>query len=159
MPWYPSLTLRFRNASAANSDVAVGNAGRAVIIPALGTSATLMFTGGTFDSNYNNRSAYLFPTPVASRTVIYALITGHGSDENGCGEFCVTSHIFIINGNTVNITFWGAGTEYGCTNSVIYGSEPNEQCVVQTFLPLLVLTSTRTAHAGVSHVHSNLVLY
>ena len=28
---------------------------------------------------------------------LYAVITGHGSDENGCGEFCVTSHHFLIN--------------------------------------------------------------
>lgn len=29
---------------------------------------------------------------------LFAVITGHGSDENGCGEFCVTSHHFLING-------------------------------------------------------------
>ena len=29
---------------------------------------------------------------------IVAIITGHGSDENGCGEFCPTSHHFVVNG-------------------------------------------------------------
>ena len=37
------------------------------------------------------------------------MITGHGSDENGCGEFCVTSHHFSVNGHVNNITFSEAG--------------------------------------------------
>ena len=40
---------------------------------------------------------------------IYAVITGHGSDENGCGEFCVTSHHFVVNKHINNITFSEAG--------------------------------------------------
>ena len=40
---------------------------------------------------------------------IYAVITGHGSDENGCGEFCVTSHHFTVNKHVNNITFSEAG--------------------------------------------------
>lgn len=40
---------------------------------------------------------------------LYAVITGHGSDENGCGEFCVTSHHFLINGVYNTHTFDTAG--------------------------------------------------
>ena len=41
-----------------------------------------------------------------------SVITGHGSDENGCGEFCVTSHHFVVNDSPpYNITFGIAGTE------------------------------------------------
>ena len=43
------------------------------------------------------------------QTEVYAVITGHGSDENGCGEFCVTSHHFALNKHINNITFSDAG--------------------------------------------------
>ena len=36
-------------------------------------------------------------------------ITGHGSDEHGCGEFCVTSHHFVVNGKWNNVTFDNPG--------------------------------------------------
>ena len=32
-------------------------------------------------------------------------ITGHGSDEHGCGEFCVTSHHFVVNNKWNNVSF------------------------------------------------------
>lgn len=40
------------------------------------------------------------------------MITGHGSDENGCGEFCVTSHFLNVDNVTNNITFSTAGKYY-----------------------------------------------
>lgn len=46
------------------------------------------------------------------QVVIYAVITGHGSDDNNCGEFCVTSHHFIINGKEHSIKFNNAGKKF-----------------------------------------------
>lgn len=41
---------------------------------------------------------------------LYAVITGHGSDDNNCGEFCVTSHFFLVNAAHNNsLTFDSAG--------------------------------------------------
>jgi hypothetical protein len=37
--------------------------------------------------------------------LLYAVTTGHGSDDNNCGEFCVTSHVWTINGRLWNLTF------------------------------------------------------
>ncbi|XP_061172505.1 uncharacterized protein LOC133181876 [Saccostrea echinata] len=58
--------------------------------------------------------------------VIFALITGHRSDENGVGEFCVTSHHFSVNGHISNKTFSEAGTPLGCAKQVLSGVEPNK---------------------------------
>ncbi|XP_006791947.1 uncharacterized protein si:dkey-256h2.1 [Neolamprologus brichardi] len=58
---------------------------------------------------------------------LYAVITGHGSDENGCGEFCVTSHHFVINAAYNNThVFDSAGTALGCAMRVKEGAVPNE---------------------------------
>lgn len=52
---------------------------------------------------------------------------GHGSDENGCGEFCVTKHVFTVNGKAnFSITFNNAGTPLGCAMRVPDGVVPNE---------------------------------
>ncbi len=41
---------------------------------------------------------------------LYAVITAHGYDENFCGEFCVTSHHFLINRSVNNtLVFESAG--------------------------------------------------
>ena len=43
---------------------------------------------------------------------------GHGSDEENCAEFCVTSHTFLVNGAEHTVTFREAGTEWGCADRV-----------------------------------------
>ncbi|KAA8591878.1 hypothetical protein FQN60_017252 [Etheostoma spectabile] len=58
---------------------------------------------------------------------LYAVITAHGYDDKRCGEFCITSHNFLINevfNNT--LTFDSAGTPLGCTLRVKDGAVPNE---------------------------------
>ncbi|XP_078094114.1 uncharacterized protein LOC144509317 isoform X2 [Mustelus asterias] len=91
MPWKPSLNLRFSKRNQ----------------PSSGYSSSLypykllqLFTGGIFNINYNKKYQPIkFAVPSSTKKVeLYAVITGHGSDENGCGEFCVTSHHFVING-------------------------------------------------------------
>lgn len=57
-------------------------------------------------------------TAVCFQVELVATITGHGSDENGCGEFCVTSHHFLVNAvfNNTRI-FDSAGEEWNFSSS------------------------------------------
>jgi len=115
MPWKPSLSIRL----AGRID---GNVAPSSIIP--------LFRGGKFDQNYNARGKRKleFTIPPGTRKVeIFATITGHGSDNNNCAEFCVTSHHFIVNGKHENSRIFDtAGTATGCADQVSQGSEPNE---------------------------------
>ncbi|KAK7886532.1 hypothetical protein WMY93_026153 [Mugilogobius chulae] len=109
MLWIVSLNLR-RNSSAS-------------------FRVTSLYSGGTFDKDYNKRyQPFKFTVPVSAKKVeLYAVITGHGSDENGCGEFCVTSHHFTVNSVYNNtLTFNTAGSPLGCTLKVPEGAVPNE---------------------------------
>jgi hypothetical protein len=54
------------------------------------------------------------------------MITGHGSDNNECGEFCVTSHVFTVNHRQHTRTYSAAGTMWGCAVRAGDGSVPNE---------------------------------
>ncbi|XP_022088506.1 uncharacterized protein LOC110978103 [Acanthaster planci] len=112
--WEPSLNLRFSKDSSGGT-----------LRP---YNITPLFRGGTFDKNYNKKYKPLFFTVPSDvkKVQVFAVITGHGSDNNGCGEFCVTSHHFVINGHHHNITFSNAGTELGCAMRTPTGVEPNE---------------------------------
>lgn len=44
--------------------------------------------------------------------MIFVVIIGYGSDENGCGEFCVISYYFFVNGYINNIIFSEVGISY-----------------------------------------------
>uniref|UniRef100_A0A4W3HJL8 Si:dkey-256h2.1 n=1 Tax=Callorhinchus milii TaxID=7868 RepID=A0A4W3HJL8_CALMI len=115
MPWKPSLNLRFSES---------GNS--SMLHP---FEVKQLFTGGTFDRNYNKKYQPIkFVVPSLTKKVeLYVVITGHGSDENGCGEFCVTSHYFVINSKINNSkTFDNAGTAFGCADKVLEGVVPNE---------------------------------
>lgn len=57
---------------------------------------------------------------------LVATITGHGSDNHGCAEFCVTSHHFVVNGNVNVRVFKNAATATGCAERIGQGVEPNE---------------------------------
>lgn len=88
-----------------------------------------LFRGGTFDEDYNLKySPFNFPTPPGTdRVKLVAVISGHGSDNNNCAEFCVTSHHFVVN-RKQNYTrvFSNAGTALGCADRVPEGVVPNE---------------------------------
>ncbi|XP_030605990.1 uncharacterized protein LOC115794558 [Archocentrus centrarchus] len=119
MPWIVSLNLRFSGTN--QTDHFVERLHPFRVMP--------LYSGGTFDKNYNKRYQPIkFPIPASTKKVeLYAVITGHGSDENGCGEFCVTSHHFLINTAYNNThTFDSAGTALGCTLRVKEGAVPNE---------------------------------
>lgn len=119
MPWIVSLNLRFSISNQTGE-------GEHNLHPFRLTS---LYSGGTFDKNYNKRYQPIkISIPPSTRKVeLYAVITGHGSDENGCGEFCVTSHHFVINSVHNNTqSFDTAGTALGCTTLVKEGAVPNE---------------------------------
>uniref|UniRef100_H3C439 Si:dkey-256h2.1 n=1 Tax=Tetraodon nigroviridis TaxID=99883 RepID=H3C439_TETNG len=88
-----------------------------------------LYSGGTFDRNYNKRLEpvrFSVPAP-AQKVELYAVITAHGSDDRSCGEFCVTSHHFLLNGVFNNtLMFDSAGSPLGCTTQVKEGAVPNE---------------------------------
>jgi len=112
--WVPTLNLRFHNQQPSAPQP---------------TQILPLFQGGTFDSSYNSKySPIQFDVPAGTKKVLlYAVITGHGSDNNGCGEFCVTSHHFVFNNKTTDTrTFWNAGTPLGCAHRANQGVEPNE---------------------------------
>ncbi|XP_061677016.1 uncharacterized protein si:dkey-256h2.1 [Syngnathoides biaculeatus] len=116
MPWIVSLNLRF---SVANL---TGEKLRPFRVMSL-------YDGGTFDKTYNRRYLPIkFPVPASARKVeLYAVITGHGSDDNGCAEFCVTSHHFLVNAVHNNTrSFDSAGSALGCAEGVTSGAVPNE---------------------------------
>uniref|UniRef100_UPI00358E1F49 uncharacterized protein n=1 Tax=Myxine glutinosa TaxID=7769 RepID=UPI00358E1F49 len=120
--WLTSLHLRFSSPQPPQSGEQLLDRLRpSTILP--------LFSGGTFNSSYNEKYSPLkfIPPPTTVKVELYAVITGHGSDENGCGEFCVTSHHFVINGKFTNTrTFNNAGTPLGCAERVLSGVVPNE---------------------------------
>ncbi|XP_070823210.1 uncharacterized protein [Chaetodon trifascialis] len=119
MPWITSLNLRF--------SIGNGTADGAELLHPF--RVMQLYSGGTFDKNYNKRyQPITFSVPASAKKVeLYAVITAHGSDDNNCGEFCVTSHHFQFNkvfNNT--LVFDSAGTPLGCTKWVKKGAVPNE---------------------------------
>ncbi|XP_062321333.1 uncharacterized protein si:dkey-256h2.1 [Osmerus eperlanus] len=119
MPWVVSLNLRFSHINQ------TGNP-RDKLYP---FKLLSLYRGGTFDKSYNKKYEPIkFTVPASTKKVeLYSVITGHGSDENGCGEFCVTSHHFLVNGvfNNTRI-FDSAGSALGCAMRVGEGAVPNE---------------------------------
>lgn len=89
-----------------------------------------LFRGGKFDKTYNTKPkrSMNFTIPQETTKVqFFATITGHGSDNNNCAEFCITSHHFVINNKHKNTRIFDtAGTATGCADKVTEGSEPNE---------------------------------
>jgi len=130
--WYPSLTLRFvepqpDRAPAAAASAAAGVARPPVSSWGLSNGTTFLFSGGSFNASYNdNRSLTVDRPPWATRAALYTVITGHGSDNNGCGEFCSTEHIFAVNGANRSVAFDDAGDFWGSTYSVVEGTIPSQ---------------------------------
>lgn len=60
-------------------------------------------------------------SPSNLQVELYAVITAHGSDNNKCGEFCITSHHFLFNNAFNNtLTFDSAGEKLSTSqNSTI----------------------------------------
>ncbi|TMS10643.1 hypothetical protein E3U43_019636 [Larimichthys crocea] len=123
MPWIVSLNLRF---SIGNQTGSITSNDEQLLHPFRVMS---LYGGGTFNRRYNKRYQPInFTIPASVKKVeLYAVITGHGSDNNHCGEFCVTSHHFLFNGVFNNtLKFESAGSALGCTTLVKEGAVPNE---------------------------------
>eukprot|EP00659_Diplonema_papillatum_P022081 gene22081-33862_t len=110
-PWVTSLSLRLLQGEASD------------LVP---KAAVPLFSGGTYDVGYNNRSAVTVPIPADTvRVELYSVITGHGSDADGCCEFEAMRHTFAVNRQEFNVTFMAPLDMYGCTKNVTDGTEPN----------------------------------
>ncbi|XP_002126251.4 uncharacterized protein LOC100179023 [Ciona intestinalis] len=122
-PWTVTLTLRFKKTPTPPSSYPTVSK-----LPLRPFKAVPLFQGGTFDSNYNKNHPMLqIPAPSFTSAIIYAVITGHGSDDHNCAEFCVTTHLFSVNNNSAHsTTFNNAGTPLGCAERVPEGVVPNE---------------------------------
>jgi len=65
----------------------------------------------------------------ASRVRLHAVITGHGNDNHGCGEFCGTEHRFVVNGGAPHVKhslLAATNPQLGCAEEVDRGVTPNE---------------------------------
>lgn len=93
----------------------------------LSDAVSPLFRGGVFDSQYNNRTAVTLRAPVGTtRALLVAVITGHGSDAEGCAEFCPTTHVFQVGSTNVSVSFSDAGDFWGSTYSILDGTIPNQ---------------------------------
>lgn len=126
MAWVPTLNVRLVSKIEVLSQYNTFQSMESSLVP---FEIVPLFRGGTFDKNYNTKySPFIFALPEGTdRVKLVAVITGHGSDNNNCAEFCVTSHHFIVN-KKKNFTrvFSNAGTALGCANRVPEGVIPNE---------------------------------
>ncbi|XP_078376545.1 uncharacterized protein LOC144659900 [Oculina patagonica] len=126
MAWVPSLNIRLVNKVQVLRQYKTFHAMDKTLVP---FEIVPLFRGGTFDKNYNSKySPFTFVPPRDTEKVkLVATITGHGSDNNNCAEFCVTSHHFVVN-NKQNYSrvFKNAGSAMGCADRVPEGVEPNE---------------------------------
>eukprot|EP01064_Diplonema_japonicum_P001691 TRINITY_DN11119_c4_g1_i1.p1 TRINITY_DN11119_c4_g1~~TRINITY_DN11119_c4_g1_i1.p1 ORF type:complete len:690 (+),score=129.29 TRINITY_DN11119_c4_g1_i1:48-2117(+) len=103
-PWVTDVTLHLQREEGVKSE-----------------TLTPLFTGGTYDVTYNNRTAMVVKSPAAGTTVgITAVITGHGLEE-----FQSTRHHFSVNGVVHTISFMDPEDKWGCTKHVSTGVEPN----------------------------------
>ncbi|XP_030225246.1 uncharacterized protein si:dkey-256h2.1 isoform X1 [Gadus morhua] len=120
MPWVVSLNLRFRPPQSPVTGEGGEQSFPFWVMP--------LYGGGVFDKNYNTgRQPITIPIPDSTKKVLlYAVITAHGSDDHRCGEFCVTSHTFPVNGINNSLEFSDAGSPLGCTRRVREGAVPNE---------------------------------
>lgn len=108
-PWVFDLNLRFTQSATARN---VGLAPRPVQLVPLFNSTVVE----TFDSNYNRRPTLhvTAPTTMNLRAAqLTALITGHGDME-----FAPSRHVFVVNGQTFNISFMEPLDQWACTTHV-----------------------------------------
>jgi hypothetical protein len=91
-------------------------------------AATLVATGGSFGSTYNDgREPVDVPVAAdAKRVQLWALTTGHGSGTHQCSEFCDHQHEFTVDGTTHLQDFPMASTEAGCVDEIEDQMTPNQ---------------------------------
>uniref|UniRef100_A0A4W5N975 Peptide-N-glycosidase F C-terminal domain-containing protein n=1 Tax=Hucho hucho TaxID=62062 RepID=A0A4W5N975_9TELE len=129
-----------------------------------------LYSGGTFDKEYKQRYQPIkFTVPASTKKVeLYAVIPGHRSDENSCGEFCVTSHHFLVNGafNHTRILD-SAGSALGCAMQVGEGAVPTWRIDITTQLDMGGIEANTLLYFGLysgqdpnpSHNPGNIVMF
>jgi len=126
MAWVPSLNIRLVNKIQVLKKYKTFHAMDKALVP---FKLLPLFRGGTFDKDYNSKYSpvHFIPPGECEKVKLVATITGHGSDNNNCAEFCVTSHHFVVNNkqNFIRV-FKNAGTALGCADRVPEGVVPNE---------------------------------
>lgn len=88
-----------------------------------------LFTGGSFNANYNkDRKPVTFTAPAkTSKAQIFAYITGHGmGGTNNCAEFCNHVHTFTVNGKKYVKAHPEADDIIGCYKQINAGVVPNQ---------------------------------
>ena len=102
IPWLATLTLRVTDSQPGGA-----SPGAAVVAPwaQLTTESggiAAVFRWIAFNQSYNQFFAEPFRFELDEGTThsvrLYAVITGHGNDNHGCGEFCATEHTFSFDG-------------------------------------------------------------
>jgi len=100
--------------------------------PAAPTGAEQLWweTGDFWDATYDDRHGIhtVYLPADAAHVELVAIITGHGNDAQGCGEFCASEQTFSVNGGPAcTASFPTAGTDDGCADRVgTAGSLPNQ---------------------------------
>jgi hypothetical protein len=93
------------------------------------TQAIPLFTGGAFDSKYDDGRTPVSATIPASakRVEIWAVITGHGGDSaTNCAEFCNHQHEFTVGTTKYLHEHTMAGTQLGCIADIPNLMTPNQ---------------------------------
>ena len=86
-----------------------------------------LFTGGSFNSTYNDREAIDVEIDSNVQKVeLVVITTGHGMDSQNCAEFCDHSHHFTVGGQTYDQTFPAVNSDTGCQDTVHLGTVPNQ---------------------------------
>jgi hypothetical protein len=89
--------------------------------------AVPLFTGGAFNTAYNDRTPVEVAVPAdAAKVELRAIITGHGMEANNCAEFCKHGHHFTVGSTTASLEFDEAGTNRGCEKTADSGTMPNQ---------------------------------
>jgi len=130
IPWTGALALRYIEPPQPPQSTAT-----AVLQPwaAVSTSAGngvyQYFKWIAFNQSFESQFApFTFDAPVDfTRVEMAVVVTGHGNDNHGCGEFCTTTHHFNLNGHSnVKDLDNADNAELGCGDSVTLGTTPNE---------------------------------
>ena len=91
--------------------------------------ATFLYEGRGFNSKYNDgRGPVKVPIPAAAKRVeLWAIITGHGGENDNCAEFCNHQHAFQVNAKSFLREFKTAATNDGCMKAMMTeGMTPNQ---------------------------------
>ena len=98
----------------------------AVDMPAM---VTKLWDGGAFTTAYaaQHPDAHIAIPADAKRVQLWALITGHGSDDKThCAEFCNHQHVFTVGGQTWKKEHKEAGSSNKCMPNMDKGMSPNQ---------------------------------